>query len=90
MRRVFGFVNLLIGTAINMIYARHVIKRELERIAEKEEWRKPHEFVVIMFAKGKYNNSNGIKTALNDYKFAGTISGYSLKTATDRNVKFKK
>lgn len=89
MRRSLGTINLILATVLNIIYARNVIKKELKRIAEKE-WQKPHEFVAIMFARGKYNNLSGLRTAVNDYKFAETIAGYYEKTSTDRNVKSKK
>lgn len=89
MRRSLGTLNLLIATVLNVIYAKNVIKRELEKLAEKEEVSRPLEFVMVMFARGKYNNLNGAKTALNDYKFFETITGFHEKTATDRNVKLK-
>lgn len=90
MRRSLGALNLLIATVLNVIYAKNVIKRELARLAEKEEVSKPHEFVMVMFARGKYNNLDGLKTARNDYKFFETITGFHEKTATDRNIKLKK
>jgi hypothetical protein len=76
LRRLVRSVTFYAFSALNLIYAYRLLKREVVKLAETEKASNKFHYVAIRLARGDYNSLDSLETMYYDFKFNDIASQY--------------
>jgi hypothetical protein len=76
LKRILGSASFYLGTTLSLTYTIGELRERIRKVAETEKAYSGHQYVLIMLARGKYNNLRAFKQVRYDYKLFDIASKF--------------